>query len=183
MSEEEVREPLTICLCGSTRFKAAFGLACKTLGRMGVITLSVDEFLHADSTWQDMSAGQEYMIKKLHYRKMDMADAVLVIDVGLTRPQHIGDSTRLEIKYARDQGTPVYSLSDYVNMEDAPTPTEDSMRNGLIDVIQVAGNQTGVSPVRLTDYERNNLDEVAPDLHNDPDDASTTHTIEVTEEE
>lgn len=94
-----------ITLCGSTRFKNAFLEAQKRLTLEGNIVISVGLFGHSgdDEVW---IPGTKEMLDDMHKRKIDMADAIYVINVG----GHIGSSTRSEIEYARANGKRVLFL-------------------------------------------------------------------------
>lgn len=94
-----------ITLCGSTRFKDAFMAAQKRLTLEGNIVISVGLFGHSgdDEVWTE---GMKEMLDNMHKRKIDMADAIFVINVG----GYIGESTRSEIEYALRNGKKVYYL-------------------------------------------------------------------------
>ena len=94
-----------ITLCGSTRFKDVFMAEQKRLTLEGNIVISVGLFGHAgdDEVW---SEGTKEMLDDMHKRKIDMADEILVINVG----GYIGSSTRSEIEYARATGKAVRYL-------------------------------------------------------------------------
>ena len=94
-----------ITLCGSTRFKDAFMAAQKKLTLEGNIVISVGLFGHSgdDEVWTE---GMKEMLDNMHKRKIDMADAIYVINVG----GYIGESTRSEIEYALRNGKKVYYL-------------------------------------------------------------------------
>jgi hypothetical protein len=96
-----------ITLCGSTRFKDAFLEAQKRLTLEGNIVISVGLFGHAgdEEVWTE---GTKEMLDNMHKRKIDMADAIYVINVG----GYIGDSTRSEIEYARKHGKNVMYLEE-----------------------------------------------------------------------
>jgi len=96
-----------ITLCGSTRFKDAFMEAQKRLTLEGNIVISVGLFGHAgdDEVWMP---GTKEMLDNMHKRKIDMADAIYVINVG----GYIGESTRSEIEYARQNGKNVMYLEE-----------------------------------------------------------------------
>ena len=83
-----------ITLCGSTRFKEDFEHANRDLTLAGNIVISVGCFGHSGDTF---SAEQKLMLDDMHKRKIDMADAIYVIN----KDGYIGDSTRSEIEYAR----------------------------------------------------------------------------------
>lgn len=94
-----------ITLCGSTRFKDAFLEAQKRLTLAGNIVISVGLFGHSgdNEVWTD---GTKEMLDDMHKRKIDMADAIYVINVD----GYIGTSTRSEIEYAREKGKQVLFL-------------------------------------------------------------------------
>ena len=96
-----------ITLCGSTRFKEQFLEAQKRLTLEGNIVISVGLFGHSgdDEVWTE---GTKEMLDDMHKRKIDMADAIYVINVG----GYIGESTRSEIEYAKKNGKKVIYLED-----------------------------------------------------------------------
>ena len=96
-----------ITLCGSTRFKDQFIEAQKRLTLEGNIVISVGLFGHSgdDEVWTE---GTKEMLDKMHKRKIDMADAIYVINVG----GYIGESTRSEIEYAIRNGKGVRYLEE-----------------------------------------------------------------------
>ena len=94
-----------ITLCGSTRFKDDFLEAQKRLTLEGNIVISVGLFGHSgdEEVW---TPGTKEMLDNMHKRKIDMADAIYVINVG----GYIGESTRSEIDYAIRNGKTVEYL-------------------------------------------------------------------------
>ncbi|MBR6863349.1 MAG: hypothetical protein IKM75_00670 [Bacteroidales bacterium] len=96
-----------ITLCGSTRFKEQFLEAQKQLTLEGNIVISVGLFGHSgdDEVWAD---GVKMMLDDMHKRKIDMADAIYVINPG----GYIGESTRNEIEYARRNGKEIMYLEN-----------------------------------------------------------------------
>ena len=96
-----------VTLCGSTRFKDQFIEAQKRLTLEGNIVISVGLFGHSgdDEVWTE---GTKEMLDKMHKRKIDMADAIYVINVG----GYIGESTRSEIEYAIRNGKEVRYLEE-----------------------------------------------------------------------
>ena len=83
-----------ITLCGSTRFKQDFERVNKELTLAGNIVISVGAFGHSGDVFTD---EQKAMLDDIHKRKIDMADAIYVIN----KNGYIGSSTRSEIEYAR----------------------------------------------------------------------------------
>ena len=96
-----------ITLCGSTRFKDQFHEAQKRLTLEGNIVISVGMFGHSgdDEVWTE---GTKEMLDDMHKRKIDMADAIYVINVG----GYIGESTRSEIEYAESVGKEILYLEN-----------------------------------------------------------------------
>ena len=94
-----------ITLCGSTRFKDQFLEAQKQLTLEGNIVISVGLFGHSgdDEVW---AGGVKMMLDDMHKRKIDMADAIYVINPG----GYIGESTRNEIEYAQRNGKEIMYL-------------------------------------------------------------------------
>ena len=89
-----------ITLCGSTRFKDDFERVNKELTLQGNIVISVGCFGHAGDVFTE---DQKIMLDDIHKRKIDMADAIYVINKG----GYIGESTKSEIKYALEHNKPV----------------------------------------------------------------------------
>ncbi len=109
-----VKNYKVITLCGSTRFKDEFMRVQKELTLKGNIVISVGLFGHAgdNEVWENMDEGTitktKEMLDDMHKRKIDMADEIYVINVG----GYIGDSTKSEIKYAKDHGKRVNYLEE-----------------------------------------------------------------------
>lgn len=97
-------------LCGSTRFRDSFMEVQKQLTLAGHIVISVGLFGHCGDSevWDE---GVKEMLDDMHLRKIDMADAIYVINVG----GYIGPSTSKEIQYAESQGKEIYYLENNVS--------------------------------------------------------------------
>lgn len=111
--------PRIVCLCGSTRFKDAFEEANYLETMAGRIVLSVGFYMHASGNRHGENIGatpeQKIALDLLHRRKIDLADEVLVLNVG----GYVGESTRGEIEYAEAAGKPVRYL------EPLPAPVQE----------------------------------------------------------
>ncbi len=109
-----VGEYPVITLCGSTRFKDEFIREQKRLTLEGNIVISVGLFGHSgdEEVWDGMDEGTlgttKAMLDDMHKRKIDMADAIFVINVG----GYIGESTKSEIEYAIKIGKQVRYLEE-----------------------------------------------------------------------
>ena len=103
-----------ITLCGSTKFKEEFMKAQKDLTLKGNIVISVGLFGHSGDSevWENMDEGTltktKEMLDDMHKRKIDMADEIFVINVG----GYIGESTKSEIKYAKNTGKKIHYLEE-----------------------------------------------------------------------
>jgi len=98
--------PTIVCLCGSTRFIETFAIKMWELERSGVIALGCTLLPSSYCPVDDHFAEHEEVkdqCDELHKRKIDLADEILVLNVG----GYIGDSTRSEIEYAEAHGKPV----------------------------------------------------------------------------
>jgi hypothetical protein len=91
--------PKIVCLCGSTQFVEQFQLANYEETMAGNIVLSAGVY-KAHGGQRDCTPEQKIALDELHKRKIDLADEVLVLNVG----GYIGDSTRNEIEYATRLG-------------------------------------------------------------------------------
>lgn len=98
-------KPKVITLCGSTKFKNEFEQKNKELTLASNIVISVGLFGHSGDI---ITAYQKLMLDDLHKRKIDMADAIYVIN----KDGYIGRSTLSEIKYAKAAGKEVMYMEE-----------------------------------------------------------------------
>lgn len=98
--------PIIVCLCGSTRFIDAWRDETRRLSLEGKIVLSVGVLIHAGAEPIRDDSPEKARLDELHFRKIDLADEVFVLNVG----GYVGYSTRREIDYARATGKPVAFL-------------------------------------------------------------------------
>lgn len=105
-SPGEITNPEIVVLCGSTRFKNEINRVNAELTLQGKLVISLGVFGHTDMPDHDWTTGgndDKRMLDELHRRKIDLADRVLVVNVG----GYIGESTRGEIEYAFSLGRQV----------------------------------------------------------------------------
>lgn len=108
--------PLVVCFCGSVRFSEQMLVTAWEYAKAGIIVLGwcvlPDSYFAAfpESRGDDEAGvhaaekeGVKEVLDELHKRKIDLADQVLVINIG----GYVGDSTKSEIRYAIDHGKPV----------------------------------------------------------------------------
>lgn len=103
--------PTIVCLCGSTRFYEAFQRANFEETMKGNIVLTIGcDTKSDDDLFSHISADELLAIKKsldqLHYRKIDLADEVVILNPG----GYIGESTSRELAYAKAMGKRVRFL-------------------------------------------------------------------------
>jgi len=100
-------KPTIVCLCGSTRFMDAFFDAGWSETLAGKIVLSVGVCKHAEHHGGEaLGEGAAEMLDELHLRKIDLADEILVLNVG----GYIGQSTAREVIYAHQHNKPIRLL-------------------------------------------------------------------------
>lgn len=104
-------KPKIICLCGSTRFTEQMLIKQWGLTKQGYIVLSWcalpdSYFKGEDKHHIGDQEGVKEIVDEGHLRKIDLADEVLILNIG----GYIGESTRNEIIYAQKQGKPIHFL-------------------------------------------------------------------------
>ena len=94
--------PTIVCVCGSMRFMDEFTDAAWRETLAGKIVLSVVGVCkHAtDHGAEALGPDVVELLDNLHLRKIDLADEVLILNVG----GYVGPSTAAELSYARQQG-------------------------------------------------------------------------------
>jgi len=97
--------PKIICLCGSTRFKNHFVEHNLEETLAGKIVLSIGCDMRSDEDIFGHMSPEEFaetkrQLDELHKRKIDLADEVLILNVG----GYIGESTQSELDYAIAHG-------------------------------------------------------------------------------
>jgi hypothetical protein len=102
--QENLMKPTIVCLCGSTKFKDAFQKAVFDESFKGNIVLSVACFTHAENI--QLTPEQKATFDTLHFSKVELADEILVLNVG----GYIGSSTKNEINLATKLGKTIRYL-------------------------------------------------------------------------
>lgn len=100
-----MRKAKIICLCGSTRFTELMLVKQWELTKQGCVVLSwcalPDSYFQGeDKTHIGDQEGVKEIVDEVHLRKIDLADEVLILNVG----GYIGESTQNELNYAKKQG-------------------------------------------------------------------------------
>lgn len=108
--DEPTARPKIVCLCGSSRFYGTWQQANFDETRKGNIVLGIGFYPHAGdkepAAHVVVSPEEKNRLDVLHFRKIDLADEILVLNVG----GYIGESTQREIAYAQSTGKPVRFL-------------------------------------------------------------------------
>lgn len=91
-----------ITLCGSMRFKNEMIKIAAELELNGDVVIQCIYFPQN----KKLSDFELEMLNKLHYKKIEISDAIYVVNVN----GYIGTSTRNEIEYARSLNKEVLSL-------------------------------------------------------------------------
>lgn len=112
-------KPTIVCLCGSTRFSKAFQDANLRETLNGKIVLSIGCDMRSDTEIFDGMSEDElesikHKLDQLHLHKIDLADEVLILNVG----DYIGKSTRRELLYAILNGKRIRFLEPHREMKD-----------------------------------------------------------------
>jgi hypothetical protein len=118
--------PPLVCLCGSTRFTDAFREANLQETLAGKIVLSVGCDVKSDVELR-ITPEQKEMLDELHLRKIDLADEVLILNVG----GYIGESTGRELAYARAHGKQIRFLEP-----ESPPSSELDLLRRLVEAIE-----------------------------------------------
>jgi hypothetical protein len=123
LTEKDPRRPRIVCLCGSSRFVGEFAVQAWELEKKGMIALSI----HLLPGWYGGQADHQAEVEgvaeamdELHKRKIDLADEVVILNIG----GYIGESTRSEINYATKTGKPIHYL---VPNDEEPSAEEESL--------------------------------------------------------
>ena len=106
--------PTVVCLCGSTKFWREFQKQNTEETLKGNIVLSIGATPGTDEDSFGHLGFEAYSILKekldqLHFRKIEMADEVLVLNID----NYMGYNTRREVEYARKLGKKVRYLETY----------------------------------------------------------------------
>ena len=93
-----------ITLCGSINFRDEFLKVQEKLVLEGNIVFTPNFFDNIKK--EEISLETKDMLDKMHKQKIDMSDEIYVINQG----GYIGESTKLEIEYAKSKGKKVTYL-------------------------------------------------------------------------
>ena len=109
--QDVTKKPQVVTICGSTRFIDELNYWRKRLTEYGYIVISI-ELVTTQARSEDpqhVNPELKAMLDELHLRKIDLADWVLVLNVG----GYIGESTAREIAYCWDKQKQAVFVEDH----------------------------------------------------------------------
>lgn len=116
--DKNINKPITkfpvITLCGSTKFKDKFEEVRKDLTSKGNIVINLGTYEHSGDSevWEgepeNAYTKTKLMIDEMQLQKINMADKVMIINVG----GYIGESTAKQIEYAKSIGKDILYLEE-----------------------------------------------------------------------
>ena len=94
-----------ITLCGSLRFKTEMMTVAEEMALEGYCILTP---VYPVSENIERTEEQLIKLKKAHFKRIELSDAILVVNVN----NYIGDSTKMEIEYAKKLGKEIKYYTD-----------------------------------------------------------------------
>lgn len=96
-----------ITLCGSLKFKKEMMMVAEKMALEGKCIITpvypvLENYKRTDE--------QLEKLKEAHFKKIELSDAILVVNVN----NYIGDSTKLEIEYAKKLGKEIIYYTDLI---------------------------------------------------------------------
>ena len=96
-----------ITLCGSLKFKKEMMTIAEKMALDGYCVLTP---VYPVSEKMERTKEQLIKLKDAHFKRIELSDAILVINVD----NYIGDSTNLEIDYAKKLGKEIIYYTDLI---------------------------------------------------------------------
>lgn len=96
-----------ITLCGSLKFKKDMMTIAENMSLKGYCILTP---VYPVSENIERTEEQLIKLKEAHFKRMELANAVLVVNVN----NYIGNSTKLEIEYAKKLGKEIIYYTDLI---------------------------------------------------------------------
>ena len=97
-----------ITICGSLKFQKEMMIVAEKMALEGNCILTPTY-----SVIENIKITEEQLLKlkEAHFRRIELSDAILVINVN----NYIGDSTNLEVDYAKKLGKEIIYYTDLIN--------------------------------------------------------------------
>ena len=99
---------MIITICGSLKYKQEMIEIAEKMTFAGHCVLTPLFRMNPDVL---PTPEQMQMLKEAHLKKIDLSDAILVVNVN----DYIGDSTRSEVEYATQKGKQVLYYTDLIS--------------------------------------------------------------------
>lgn len=96
-----------VTLCGSLKFQKEMMRVAEKMALEGYCVITP---VYPVSKNLDITEEQLVKLKETHFKRIELSDDVLVINVN----NYIGDSTNLEIEYAKELGKEIMYYTDLV---------------------------------------------------------------------
>ena len=96
-----------ITLCGSLKFKNEMMAVAEKMALEGYCVLTP---AYPVSENIDRTKEQLIKLKEAHFKRIKLSDAILVVNIN----NYIGDSTKLEIDYAKKLGKEIIYYTDLI---------------------------------------------------------------------
>lgn len=97
-----------ITLCGSLKFKEEIMIVAEKMALKGICVLT-PVFPILENI--ERTKIQLLNLKEEHFKRIELADSILVVNVN----NYIGNSTKLEIEYAKKLGKDILYYTDLIN--------------------------------------------------------------------
>ena len=97
----------TITLCGSLKFQKEMMIVAEELALDGncILTPTYPVIENIEITEEQIEK-----LKEAHFKRIELSDAIMVVDVN----NYIGNSTNLEIEYAKKLGKEIIYYTDFM---------------------------------------------------------------------
>lgn len=96
-----------VTLCGSLKFQKEMMTVAEKMALEGYCILTPVYFV---SKKIDITKKQLINLKEAHFKRIELSDAILIVNIN----NYIGDSTKLEIDYAKKLGKEIIYYTDLI---------------------------------------------------------------------
>lgn len=96
-----------VTLCGSLKFQKEMMTVAEKMALDGYCVLTP---VYPVSEKMDRTKEQLIKLKEAHFKRIELSDAILVVNIN----NYIGDSTNLEIDYAKKLGKKIIYYTDLI---------------------------------------------------------------------
>ena len=96
-----------VTLCGSLKFQKEMMTVAEKMALEGYCILTP---VYSVSEKIDITKKQLIHLKEAHFKRIELSDAILVVNIN----NYIGDSTNLEIDYAKKLGKKIIYYTDLI---------------------------------------------------------------------